>query len=553
MKKILSTLLVAAMLLSLVIVASVPVAAVDGQWTVYGPASQYAEDYDGDPRSVPGYEYTEDGLHMIPANWSTSSPWALIQTKEPVDLKDGVYMSVRIDDFTYTAGDRWFNINIWDSQMIEPPVAGFGEGVQTIIRTTDDGKVSLVNGWYTENFTDCGSSNMTEEKNLTTEDGKVILNLTVTWDGSTYAVDINGAAAPEKIITYMNEKYGENSEAYIGFCAQNSEKGGTIEATVLKFGTSEADATIPMGDDKMDPIDNSVTYAEIADPSTVPEGQPAIFMNANKADSDIKSTPKPSGNIILSVNDDYSIHAVFGTPAGDAGTWYVKNDVSYSIKDFPVVLYLTKNFCTCGVDECFALESSNLYIMSGDVIAPADKYRVIQVDMCYDPYVIGDDTYLYFYNDFSDEYASFEVDGRINGVRLDFGGVDINTPGANAFDLMFVAFFRTVDEAEAYVESYLTNLGWSEGEETTAPAETEPVETTPVETDPVETNPVETDPVETKPVETKPAETKPAETKPVEPEEPKKSGCGSVVGFGSIAVVAVAAACGMVAFKKKED
>ncbi len=44
-----------------------------------------------------------------------------------------------------------------------------------------------------------------------------------------------------------------------------------------------------------------------------------------------------------------------------------------------------------------------------------------------------------------------------------------------------------------------------------------------------------------------------ATTEAPETEAPAKSGCGSVVGFGAVAIVAVAAVAGMVSFKKKED
>ena len=544
MKRILSTLLVAAMLLSLVIVASVNVAAVDGQWTVYAPASQYAEDFEGDPKSVPGYEYTDDGFHMIHGNWSSTSPWGLIQTKDPVDLKDGVFVTFRVDDYSYDASDKWFNVNIWDSQMIEPPVEGFGEGVQTLLRPSADAVFSSV-AWYINNFTSSGSANVAEEsKGLKTEDGKVLINLTITWDGASYAVDINGAAAPEKVITYMNEKWGTDSEAYIGLCMQNDKKGGTVEATVLKFGTSEADATIPMGDDKLDPVDNTVVYAEIADASTVPAGQPAIFMNGDRTNSHTGGALKAATDCSVSVNDDFSVHVVANAGNCDGGTFRVKSDVSYAIEDFPVVLCLTKNFCTCGSDECYALESVSVYTFNGESIAPAPNNAVREIDMCYDPYYIGEDSYLFFYTDLSDEYSALEASGRINGARFDFTGIDYGTAGANAFDLMFVAYFRNVDEAEAYVENYLTELGWSADAGETDPVETDPVETTPVETTPVEPTPAETDPVDTTPTD------KPAET---DKEPATTGGCGSVVGFGAIAVVAVAAACGMVAFKKKED
>ena len=31
---------------------------------------------------------------MIPANWSNSTPWGIVQTKEQIDLRQGVYMEV---------------------------------------------------------------------------------------------------------------------------------------------------------------------------------------------------------------------------------------------------------------------------------------------------------------------------------------------------------------------------------------------------------------------------------------------------------------------------
>ena len=542
MKKILSTLLVAAMLLSLVIVAAVPAAAVDGEWAVYAPASQYADGYDGDPKSVAGYEYTDDGLHTIPADWAKAaqSPWVQVETKEKVDLKEGVYFQVRVDDFSYDAGDQWFNINIWDNAQIEPPVAGFGEGVQNLIRA-NGGNASSV-AWYTENFTSGGSSAMVAEQNQKTEDGKIVLTLTVTWDGTTYAANINGAAAPEKVITYMNQKWGGNdSEAYIGIVGQNNKTGGTCEFTVLKFGTSADDATVPMGDDSREPIYNSAEKAPIADPDTVPANTPAILMNGNKTDSDLKSTPKPASNTTLTINDDYTLHVVANQATADTGVWYVKNDVSYAIEDFPVGIVLMKNFCTCGSEDgtCYALESVSVYMLAGDVQAPDPNYCIKELSMCYDSYTIGDDTYLYFFVDMTTDAAK-EMTGRIHGARYDVAGVDISTPGANAFDLLYMAWFRSVEEAEAYVQNTMKELGWSDAEDTTeAPTEVQTEATT-------EATDVTTE-------APKGEQTTEAPKGEQTTEAPDEGGCGSVVGFGAIAIVAVAAVAGMVSFKKKED
>ena len=138
--------------------------------------------------------------------------------------------------------------------------------------------------------------------------------------------------------------------------------------------------------------------------------------------------------------------------------------------------------------------------------------------------------------------ASFDASGRINGARYDVAGVDVSTPGANAFDLLYMAWFRSVDEAEAYVQNTMKELGWKDAEETTeAPEETTeaPEETTAAPAGDATTEAPAGDTTEA-----------PAGN---ETEAPAKSGCGSVVGFGAIAIVAVAAVAGMVSFKKKED
>ena len=134
----------------------------------------------------------------------------------------------------------------------------------------------------------------------------------------------------------------------------------------------------------------------------------------------------------------------------------------------------------------------------------------------------------------------------------------------NFFDICEILFFRTEDEAQAYYAAYLAELTGGEppvvgGDETT---EAPVVETTEAPTEEPTEEPTEaptqapTEAPTQAPVVEDPTEAPtqaPAVEDPTDaPEEPKKGGCGSVVGIGAIAVVAFAAA-GLVSFKKKED
>ena len=570
MKKLFAVLLSLTMLLSLTTLFSLSAAAVDGAWTTYAAASQYAEGFDGDPKSVPGYEYTADGFHMIPGNWAGTTPWGHIQTKDPIDLKDGVYMLIRVDDFSYDTSDRWFNVNIWDSARIEPPVAGYGEGVQTLIRPT---KVSEGSGditsvaWYTHNFTSVGSSNMVGDQNKKTSDGQILIEVTVTWNGSSYAVDINGAKAPKVVTDYMNEKWGGNSEAYVGICTQNNKTGGTVELTVMKFGTTKSNATTPIGDDSRAPENHAAEKAPIADPSTVPANEPAVFMNGNKVDSDLKAMPKPIVNTTLTINDDYSLHITANQGSADSGVWYVKNDVSYDIKDFPIGVILMKNLCTCGTDDgtCYAIETVGVYMMTGESMAIGGNH-VSDLNMSYDPYVIGEDKYLYFYVDMIND-PTFQASGRINGACFDILDIDYEIPGANSFDRMFMAWFRTLDEAQTYIEAYLTDLGWSNAEETTEAVTEAPEETSSTVLDTEADTKADTDAdteddlpsegdTETLTVsnsdgkEDESTEAPKTDAKDNTPAQPG-GGCGSFVGFSTVTIVMLSAIV-VIAFKKKD-
>ncbi len=565
MKKILSILLTAAMLLSLAIVAVVPAAAIEGDWDTYEEAGQYLGLTGTDERSIGGYEYTDDGFHVTPADWSTSTPFTTAQRKDTVDLKQGVYMEVRIDNYSYDAGDRWFNFSIWDSVRLHPgvPNEAYGEGLQTLIRPAalkegeTIGKIGSV-AWYIEGFTGASSTTFPEGTVTTTEDGKNFLTLEVKWDEakSTYSVKVNGAEASKKAIDYMNTKYGTNSQAYIGFSVHNNQLGGTAEFTITSWGTSIEDATIPTGDDTKLPDNKDNTKAPIADASTVEVGKPAIVMTGNQAESDMKAYQTNSG-ATLTVTDDYAIHVVAGANIADTAM-YVKNDISYDIKDFPVVLAITRNYCTCGLGgECIAIENLVFRPYCGEVVAADDKHMVrCEEQISYDPYIIGEDKYLAFAMNLTDpDYVNFDVEGRIHGVRIDSVSLDLNSEGGNAYDVCMIAYFRTVDEAVAYAEQYFTDLGWDpDGGEEATTEENQGGEATTEENQGGEATTEDNQGGEATTEDNQGGEATTEENQGGEATtEDNQGGCGSVVGLGAVAIVAMVAGVAMISFKKKED
>jgi hypothetical protein len=182
--------------------------------------------------------------------------------------------------------------------------------------------------------------------------------------------------------------------------------------------------------------------------------------------------------------------------------------------------------------------------MSGKGRSPAygGCVRTPDVDVCWDPIVIedGEDEgrYLYFWFDTSSEMAAdiSNWDGRIHGVQMEFFNVQ-TAAGRGAAEFEWVGFFRSVEEGQAFVKSYL-GVEDTTDEPTDDTTEQKPADTT-------EQKPADT-------TEKKPENT--TEKKPATTEAPSQSGsCKSMLGAGAVAVVALVAACGAVVLRKKED
>ena len=583
MKKFLSFILVAAMLLSMIIVVSVPTAAADGDWTTYASPDAYGEEDDGTPKTpvVPGYEYTDEGFTTVDADWTNRSPWFTVQTKNPVSLEDGIYLLVRIDEYAYEGNDAWINLSLWDSQMIKPGSAGYGQGLQTLIRPyrdndqSEDWYYDKVQWWVRE-WQLAGTTTIRDAEGRDAKtpvvDGQVTFELELKYENGAYSLTINGAPAPDTTMNLMNRLF-PNGEAYVGITVHNSTYDSNAGLTILKFGTSKEDAVTPDGDDYKEPLNAEVTeVAEIADPSTVPAGMPAIFMNGDKENSDTKKVGAGQGDT-FTVEDDFSVRVV--DTNGDrwnSNSFSVKNEVSYDIDDFPVLCFLTRNFCTCDdPEDCYATETCGVYIMAGNGKAPASGgcQKTPPIDVCWDPVIVEEGemagNYLYFWYDTSSENAlafaggegsKSDWTGRIHGAQLEFSGLSTD-PARGIIPIVWVAFFRSVEEAEAYVLSYL-GVNEEGGDTTTeAPVGGDVTTEAPVGGDTTTEAPKGDATTEAKgenKTEAPKGEEKTEAKGENKTEDPAaSSGCGGVIGAGAVAVVAIVSLGGAVVLRKKED
>ncbi len=484
-KRTLSLLIAVILLLSVIPVVSLPVAAADieGDWDTFRVRADYVEPEDPNEEHIytpaGGYEYTDEGFVMIGADYSNTTPFNTVQTKEKQAIKDGVYLEFRIDEYAYGGesgtADHWLCFSIWDSTALSPGGTKAGAGWLCLIRCSGvAGEVVALESWNTVayeegvtngSFTQIGG--IAANAPAVDETGREIYTVEITHDGTNYIPSINGTTIPGyEAIAPLLDALDPNGEFHVGVTMMSTVKDGQAAMSILKYGTDKNSATVPVGSDSKQPEDNpNQPPAEIADPSTVPANTPALLYNA-----DSTLTTASGGQMSVSPMGDGSYHVEM-VDANGTITFKPRRTVSYAAEDFPVIGILLRN--------CYA-NAGTVWFFSGDVTSANHQYTAAWSPLEGD-YFGANDEYSFVIIDLTDLWAT----GRHNGFRLDFNSV---AESDRVFDICYAGQFRSAEEAAAYNTAYITekNLVSNETtpEETTqAPADTSsPTEDTSADT-----------------------------------------------------------------------
>ena len=616
MKKIIAYVIAATLLLSALAVCILPAVASEDMFFVSTTREDYflSEDdrksvpgykYTDEGFMVnPMGEGNEDYVAKYPNN----TPYIGVQTAEQENLMAGFYMEVRVDNFKNAndAGvgvDNWFGFSVWDSHWVTLGPVGtdeegrdWGHGVETLVRGSIAGKYTPgLLEWYndTEGVKRVHTGNNTPS--VIEKDGHQYLTLEIKYntDTSKYEVVINNTKAPVAYcdaLTAWLEARGH--KAYVGVHCQTALRDGEASFTITRIGDTKDTAIVPSTGPDTKAVQHTNTFDPCADRDSVDEGEPAFIISGDP--DTYKYFKVTSGSASLSITEDGTF--TFSARHSTVDPMFrLPNDVSYDLRDFPIAMVILKDYCACTYTDldfdtipdpmCFDYETIEHYYFSGEGTDGNGAHRINMYKL---PNLTLTDedghTYTVFLGDFTEKVAEFEGEQRIHGMMPRFTGVKYTESGRGEWEIIEMGHFATAEDAENYAYSLIDTLVGYPEEETQPPVDTDPTddpdetETTAVETDtqPAEdTQPTETEskseatesqPKETEPKETesKPAETdsKPQETESKKPAEtqPKddggdgssSGGCGSVAGFGALAIVAVAG-IGLACFKKKED
>lgn len=556
MKKVLALIIAAMMIISMIPVMAITTSAADveGDWITYRSAADYEEPEAGEEESykpAPGYEYTDEGFHMISPDYTGTTPFGTIQSKEPVSIKDGVYMQLRIDDYGYggenNSADHWISFHIWDSQKIAPGDGNYGQGWVSLNRTPGAGGSGNSQSF---NSTPGGLETWHGDVNITPElddNGKEIYTFEIAYDGTNYTISICGVAVAGNgaAITDHLNSLNADGEFYIGVTFHSGVAGAKNEATILKFGTSAEEAETPIGSDSAEPEDNINVTAPLGDSSTVPEGQPAMIFDANETSWGGRPATQ---HLVVDAqgNGSFKLTPTQGAPFLQ---WSIKKSISWQAQDFPVVAFLIED-----PNEVF---EGGVLRYSAGLNMSADEVHKLDFSVWHDSSVIygEDEQYALIVMDLKELLTDVDAEtgeaddsayiegwsDRINGLRFDFTSLYLTEPEVDPetdfFFLHWAGVFRSSEDAANYCNDYL------DLEPATAPEETTSEEPDVTEPDTSEANGSE----EATDASTGEAGTNgDAQTEAATKAE--EGGCASVIG--SVAVLMAAAAAAVVLKKR---
>ena len=470
MKKTLSVILVAVMLLSTLVALVVPAAAEgEGDWEVYLTATSVEVDPADQAKvpPLPGYYYDDTGFHSKSPDYTNYNPKFTVISKEQYNIENFT-MTVVIHDYVIS-GDNWLSFSIWSESngIDQGGVSGkYGDGWTSLIRGEPSANtLNRMESWNATKGGRSGKQVFTAIDN--TQLAPVVFEEVLNDDGDrviTFAIEdgvvkVNGVTLGAGTDNCIKDRFKEGL-AYVGVTLHNTVNTGAYSPTISVI---DVNGEVPAGSDSREPENKQRVIAPPADPNTVPVGQPALWFDAS-LEATNKTMPQHTGceltyaadNKSFLVNleqDSFQIH--FAPP----------DDISYNAEDFPYFAIVYKNFCTCALPEgesafgncdlTGTTQQTTVWYFAGEHTS-ANQTGIMQVAnyFCINPLNEDGSSAV---NDFY-TVAVFQIInpenwvGRINGFRLDVNALtNYAVEGHNSIEILGTGFFRAPSEISTYL------------------------------------------------------------------------------------------------------
>ena len=311
MKKTLSLILSAVLILSTLITLIIPASAEgEGDWDVMLAANAKDATNASKIPLTPGYYYDETGFHTISPDYTNRNPKFTVISKEMYDL-DNFSMTVVIHDYC-TMGDNWLSFSVWSESngLAQGDTSGkYGDGWTSLIRPDlATGTLNRLESWNATKGGRTGKQVFTpiDETQLSpivfdeiiNEDGDRVITFAIE-DG---VVKVNGKAISPGTDNCIASRFTEGL-AYIGVTLHNTDNSGKYSPTIS---ITDVNGEVPTGTDYRKPEPTSEGYnPPLMRPDEVPYGQPAIWFDATMENSNY-TMPAHTGCDLTYADDNKS-------------------------------------------------------------------------------------------------------------------------------------------------------------------------------------------------------------------------------------------------------
>ena len=291
---------------------------VEGDWTTHRFADEYDEEgYNDIYKPISGYQYTDEGFSTVSPDYTHLTPRMSVMTKEVQEVKEGIYLQFRVDDFSYggdDGADEWIALTLSTREKVCPGSTAYGGGWLALVRGAGDGNcVGQMFLTEPDTETEKGTFRFEGQQELSVprdNQGREIYTLEITWDGAAYEMKLNDVILPGgEATTALLEELSSYGEFFLGIGMHSTVENGSAALTILKYGTCEADATTPVGVDRRYPDDGGCGWPGDSDilyppeASTEPPAETDPPAETELADEDNPTYDRPQNPVPPAVED----------------------------------------------------------------------------------------------------------------------------------------------------------------------------------------------------------------------------------------------------------
>ncbi len=250
-------------------------------WTTWRDVHDYSVVEGESSKPNAGFAYTDEGFKVTSPDFTGTITKVNAQTSQPVDIRNGFFMEIRVDRYSYKGDsgghDQWIAFSLSDTPLMMHGSTRWNNNWLGLIRGTGNGTADLqifITDVSGNTFVHLGTVSLSD---IPMDQGHEIYTFEVNTATNTFTV--NGVSVPG-LNQGLAHIAGFANNSYVGVTFYSGQMAGVADFTITKQGTSSSAWFVPTGTDSREPeIKRDETqYPETESPETEPpETEPPVI------------------------------------------------------------------------------------------------------------------------------------------------------------------------------------------------------------------------------------------------------------------------------------